>query len=126
MSKLINYFFEAKGRLGRMEFFIRQCALGGVAIGLSLLVFVMEYGVSSMKALYLYSAVSAIGVISVVIMVYASFCLMVRRLHDMDLSGWFILLFFIPYLGILLQLPLFFIPGTKGKNDFGQMYTREQ
>ena len=43
----------------------------------------------------------------------------VRRLHDTNRSGFFLLLGFIPFIGGLVLL-LFLIPeGTKGKNRFG-------
>jgi len=43
----------------------------------------------------------------------------VRRLHDQDRSGWFILLFAIPYVGGLLSIIFMLIPGTRGENRFG-------
>lgn len=44
--------------------------------------------------------------------------LSVRRLHDLGIGGWFLLLGAIPfiYAGFLV---LFLFPGTKGENDFG-------
>jgi uncharacterized membrane protein YhaH (DUF805 family) len=44
---------------------------------------------------------------------------MIRRLHDQDLSGWFCLLFFIPYVGGIVAIVFMCIPGTKGLNRFG-------
>jgi uncharacterized membrane protein YhaH (DUF805 family) len=43
----------------------------------------------------------------------------VRRLHDQDKSGWFILLQFIPYIGGIVLLVFMCIDGTKGENRFG-------
>ena len=43
----------------------------------------------------------------------------VRRLHDQDKSGWFILLQFIPYIGGIILLVFMCIEGTKGENRFG-------
>tara|TARA_B100000674_G_C37024200_1_gene551298 strand:+ start:76 stop:450 length:375 start_codon:yes stop_codon:yes gene_type:complete len=43
----------------------------------------------------------------------------VRRLHDTNRSGFFLLLSFIPFIGALVLL-FFLVPeGTKGKNRFG-------
>ena len=43
----------------------------------------------------------------------------VRRLHDINRSGFFLLISFIPFIGGLVLL-FFLIPeGTKGKNKFG-------
>jgi uncharacterized membrane protein YhaH (DUF805 family) len=43
----------------------------------------------------------------------------VRRFHDQDLSGWFVLLGFIPYVGWLIILVFMCIDGTPGPNRFG-------
>ena len=43
----------------------------------------------------------------------------VRRFHDQDKSGWFILLGFIPYVGGLITLVFMCIEGTRGPNRFG-------
>lgn len=43
----------------------------------------------------------------------------VRRFHDQDLSGWFVLLGFIPYLGPLIVFIFMCIDGTPGPNRFG-------
>ena len=43
----------------------------------------------------------------------------VRRLHDLDKSGWMILIGLIPLFGALYLLFLFTQPGTVGPNRFG-------
>ena len=43
----------------------------------------------------------------------------VRRLHDLDKSGWWLLLGFIPLIGALVLLYWFCLPGTPGDNRFG-------
>jgi uncharacterized membrane protein YhaH (DUF805 family) len=43
----------------------------------------------------------------------------VRRMHDQNKSGWFVLISFIPYIGGLIYLVLCFLPGTEGENDYG-------
>ena len=43
----------------------------------------------------------------------------VRRLHDRDMSGWFYLLVFIPYLGGLILFVITLLPGTPGENRYG-------
>ena len=44
----------------------------------------------------------------------------VRRLHDTDKSGWFMLLSFIPLVGGLILLVFFCLEGTRGANRFGE------
>lgn len=48
-----------------------------------------------------------------------SFSLVIRRLHDVNLSGWFLLIAFIPVVGALALLFLFCLPGDAEDNKFG-------
>jgi uncharacterized membrane protein YhaH (DUF805 family) len=43
----------------------------------------------------------------------------VRRLHDRDKSGWFLLLIFIPLVGAIILIVWFCTRGTMGPNRFG-------
>jgi len=43
----------------------------------------------------------------------------VRRFHDQDMSGWFYLLGFIPYVGGIVLLVFMVRSGTPGPNRFG-------
>lgn len=43
----------------------------------------------------------------------------VRRFHDQDLTGWLVLLGFIPYVGGLIMLVFMCIDGTRGPNKYG-------
>jgi len=42
-----------------------------------------------------------------------------RRLHDTDRSGWWLLIAFIPLVGVIVLLVFFVLEGTKGDNRFG-------
>ncbi len=43
----------------------------------------------------------------------------VRRLHDVNKSGWFLLIALIPLVGAIWLLVLFCTEGTKGENQYG-------
>lgn len=43
----------------------------------------------------------------------------VRRLHDLDKSGWFLLLALIPFVGAIILIIWFCMKGTTGDNRFG-------
>ncbi len=43
----------------------------------------------------------------------------VRRLHDLDRSGWWLLLVFIPLIGAIVLLIWYCAKGTAGPNRFG-------
>jgi uncharacterized membrane protein YhaH (DUF805 family) len=43
----------------------------------------------------------------------------VRRLHDIDRSGWWLLLAFIPLIGAIILIVWYCLAGTPGNNRFG-------
>ena len=49
-----------------------------------------------------------------------SIAVAVRRFHDQDKSGWFVLLVFIPFVGGLIMLVFMCLEGTRGPNRFGE------
>ena len=46
--------------------------------------------------------------------------LKIRRMHDFDYRGWWLLLLFIPFVNFIITLVIIFTPGTKGPNRFGK------
>ena len=48
-----------------------------------------------------------------------SIAVSVRRLHDIDKTGWWILIGFIPLIGTIILLIFAFLPGTAGDNKYG-------
>lgn len=59
-------------------------------------------------------AIFALGVL------VPSIAVAVRRFHDQDKSGWFVLLAFIPFIGGLILLVFMCLEGTRGPNRFGE------
>ncbi len=45
---------------------------------------------------------------------------LVRRLHDVDRSGWWVLIIFVPLIGFVLLIYWMVIHGTHGPNRFGE------
>lgn len=45
--------------------------------------------------------------------------LSIRRLHDTDRSGWWLLIVLLPVVGIIVLIVFFILPSTKGPNRFG-------
>lgn len=61
-----------------------------------------------------------LGVPFVVFVIWASFAVTLKRCHDRDRSGWFLLIGLIPLIGALwLLVELAFLKGTSGENRFG-------
>ncbi len=61
-----------------------------------------------------------IGVPFIVLVIWASLAVSLKRCHDRDRSGWFLLISLIPLVGALwLLVELAFLKGTSGENRFG-------
>jgi uncharacterized membrane protein YhaH (DUF805 family) len=72
-------------------------------------------GLSGMVA-GLYGPLTTIFLLAILI---PSIAVQIRRFHDQDKSGWFVLLAFIPFVGGLIVLVFMCLEGTRGANRFG-------
>lgn len=112
--------FQSAGRLGRVRYFVYLVAVSMVVYGFfGLLMLVGNIGISSTH----HSLLALIGVflggIASLIVVVMSVILGVRRLNDINASGWLILLALIPLANFVLGLVLLFVPGSTGVNQYG-------
>lgn len=57
--------------------------------------------------------------IVVVLFVLPMLAVQVRRLHDLSLSGWFVLLHALPLVGSLILMAMMLLPGKRGPNAHG-------
>ena len=104
--KVLRNYAEFEGRARRMEYWMFVLVNMGILFILGLL----EYLVGLPKVLIsLYSLA----------MLIPSIAVSVRRLHDTDRSGWWILIGFIPLIGTLVLLIFYCIGGDPDDNDFG-------
>ena len=105
--------FSMTGRLNRVGYIL---FLIGVVLGFYLLAFFYGYNYGSPDI----SIISRFLVILLTLgQIYVLACLIIKRLHDMDLSGWFYWLLYIPLINIILVVVLLFIPGDQGPNRYG-------
>jgi uncharacterized membrane protein YhaH (DUF805 family) len=69
-----------------------------------------------------------IGLAAGALMIYAlaafipSLAVTVRRLHDSDKSGWWLLIAFLPYIGAIVLFIFMLLPSTPGINRYGAPY----
>ena len=59
-----------------------------------------------------------IGLYSLFVLI-PSIAVQVRRFHDQDKSGWFVLINFVPYIGGIIVLVFMLLEGTRGPNKYG-------
>ncbi|BAE53055.1 DUF805 domain-containing protein [Paramagnetospirillum magneticum] len=64
-------------------------------------------------------ALSVLPVVLLIGLFVPSLAVSVRRLHDVDKSGWWMLIFLVPIIGFILMLVWFCKRGTEGANRFG-------
>ena len=109
--------FSFDGRLNRMRYLIYALAAYVVMILTGLIVagsmarsmFQGDFPVFSVLLM----------VVVVLAMAFLGFRYSAQRLHDMGLSGWLVLLSFVPLLGGLVWLWLSVWPGNKESNEYG-------
>jgi len=68
------------------------------------------------------SGTAGIGILSgifILAMIIPGLAVSVRRLHDTDRSGWWILISLIPLIGGIWFLVLMVLDGTSGQNQYG-------
>ena len=68
---------------------------------------------------YMQDAVTGINILLTLINFLPGIMITTRRLHDLDMSGWMQLVFYIPIIGQLFMLYVLFVPGTNGHNTYG-------
>lgn len=98
-----------RGRIGRVRYI-------GYSMGLSLVVLLvagMAAGVASFASA---DAAVLVGLFGYVALIAVQFLLSIQRSHDLNVTGWLSLISLIP-LGVLV---FWFVPGTRGENDYGK------
>ena len=108
-----NYVFTSfEGRISRQPFWIAVLVLWVVSIAVTIVAGAL-FGSQSIAAL-------TIQVILGLAFLWPSLAVAVKRYHDRDKSGWWILILFIPIIGFIWYIiELGFLPGTPGPNRFG-------
>ena len=102
--------FSYQGRLCRSDYWLKA-ALPMLPFGI--LNNVLAFGVNEDWAR---SLVIVIGLVSL----WPASAVVAKRLHDCDKSGWFGLVFLIPFVGpIVILVYVIFLRGTSGPNRFG-------
>jgi len=76
-------------------------------------------GVMILDALAFRGSVAVFTTLAWLILILPGFAVTVRRLHDTDMSGWWILISFVPLIGSIFLLVWMCQRGTQGPNRFG-------
>ncbi len=117
----LRRYADFAGRSRRKEYWMFALGVIGVVVLLCALALLMSGGLSGMaqNGGFLAGPFMIIFGVFWLGLIVPSIAVQVRRFHDQDKSGWFVLLNFIPYLGGLIVLVFMFLEGTRGPNRFG-------
>ena len=62
---------------------------------------------------------STLVLVFILLAVWPMLAMQIKRWHDVGLSGWFSVLTFVPYLGVVIGIIIGLIPGKSEDNRFG-------
>ena len=102
--------FSGRSRRKEYWYFALFCLLIFIALG----VVDRPFGFFRIEA-----GIGLLGAIFALLMFIPSLAVGVRRLHDTNRRAWFLLLYFIPFLGVIWLLVLCALKGTEGDNRYG-------
>jgi uncharacterized membrane protein YhaH (DUF805 family) len=114
-----SYLFSAQGRLNRarywLGFLVIYVAFMIVYLPFSLTLGPAQQGLTAGQAIY-----ATILFVASLVITYSSICIGIKRWHDRDKSGWWMLIGFIPLIGSIWSfVELGCLRGTMGANRFG-------
>ena len=109
----LKRYTDFAGRSRRKEYW--SFVLGTFIVAIILSIIERIVGLSGMVG-GIYGPLTTLLILGLII---PGIAVQVRRFHDQDKSGWFVLLSLIPFIGALIVLVFMFIEGTKGPNRFG-------
>lgn len=113
-----------QGRFGRLSYIAWHAVLWWAAccIGFSLLVSLGIFNFATFSfesSAYILPAINHIfSLLFFVVYTYFAFVITMRRLHDVDLSGWWSLLGFVPFFNLFFYLYLLFKKGDPTQNRY--------
>ncbi len=110
ITSVFRNYFSIKGRASRSEYWYFIV----FTIGLSVLLITIQT----------YTPINSqiIGIMSIVInlaLFIPSITVAVRRLHDIDKSGWWYLICLVPFIGVIILIIFLVKRGNIGENRFG-------
>jgi uncharacterized membrane protein YhaH (DUF805 family) len=108
------FFLHLNGRVTRFDYWVRYF-LGYV--GLLIVCNILDFVLGTFHA---QSGLGLFGTLLALAAIWPGIAVSVKRCHDRDRSGWFLLWVFLPIIGaIWLLVELGFLRGTQGENRFG-------
>ena len=115
MKSGLSNSFNKSGRASRSEYWF--WVLGGVIFQITMIVGAVILGVMDIPVL------PGLMMIAPILLIPGSITLVVRRLHDVGMSGWMFFVALIPFLGAIYLIYLFVQEGDMEENMYGSVPT---
>ncbi len=122
--KVIGDYFNFSGRARRKEYWMFAFInlMITIVLGLACWFIVVNFEDDKLLTGFSYSVL----LVYVLFTIVPSLAVTVRRLHDVNVSGWFALVQFLPYIGWLILLFFTIKDGDYGRNRYGDDPKREK
>ena len=121
--KVLKQYVDFSGRARRREYWMFILINVVIVIVLSLIDTLLGTGgfraTSGGGSFYAANSLGVLSGLYSLAVLLPSIAVTVRRLHDTDRTGWWILLGFIPIIGGIVLLVFYVLEGTRGPNRYG-------
>ena len=111
----LRMLFHTKGRVNRLPYFIHFVVTSSI---LALSFIALPYIISTYDGI-IKDVLIAVAIVVFVVCFISEICISIRRLHDLNLSGFHYLKMLIPFYNFYFNLLLFLYEGTPGPNNYG-------
>jgi len=111
---LKTLWLSPNGRASRKDFWLRTY-FPAMVVYLIAIAIDMTFG--------LYTETSGFGLfsgITYLLIMWPMIAVVIKRCHDRNRSGWFILVFMVPLLNLWPAIEVYFLKGTEGPNQYGE------
>ena len=115
LNKIKNEYFCFEGRINRKFYITRSLIIAVVVMVLYFIIYAATtdiFGIMSDFGMMLTLIVQLVGTV-------AGISLNIRRFHDFNKSGWWILILMVPFVNLYFSIKLLCIRGDVGTNNYG-------
>ncbi|CAN5343605.1 DUF805 domain-containing protein [soil metagenome] len=119
-----RHYADFRGRSRRLEYLLFALTFYGGMIGVAFLGWVLNFNFGGLAGKATFSLfVTAPVLLFILASIVPGLAVTVRRMHDLGLSGWWLMIVFVPFVGQvlawLLTFIIIFIPAPRGENRYG-------
>ncbi|MEE8632866.1 MAG: DUF805 domain-containing protein [Methyloceanibacter sp.] len=109
-----KFYFSAEGRVSRKQWWLRLIV---PVIAISIVLGIIDAAIGTVDPT---SGAGLLSGVWMLIILIPTILIYIKRFHDRNKSGWWVLICFVPIIGaVWLLIELGFLKGTPGPNRFG-------